>query len=103
MNSIRSTKATYVAAFLLGGLIALLISSPARSAEPFRLDRLAIVQLSPTGDDRLLLRNGVLDVGGAVTWRGTQLIDRPANVPAWALNRNLVKRMCPRGRSTGIS
>jgi hypothetical protein len=33
MNSIRSHKATYFAAFLLGVLIALLIARPARSAE----------------------------------------------------------------------
>ena len=36
MNSIRSQKATYVAAFLLGALIALLFVAPARSAEPDR-------------------------------------------------------------------
>jgi hypothetical protein len=90
MNSIRSTKSTYVAAFLLGGLIALLIGTPARSAEPFRLDRIAIVQFSPTDDDRLLLRNGVLDVAGQVTWRASLIIARPADVPAWIFNRNLV-------------
>lgn len=90
MNSIPSTKSTYVAASLLGGLIALLMASPARSAEMFRLDRIAIVQFSPTADDRLLLRNAVLDAAGEVTWRGSQAIARPADVPAWIFNRNLV-------------
>lgn len=90
MNSIRSTNSSYVATFLLGGLIALSIATPARSAEPFRLDRIAIVQFSPADDDRLLLRNGVLDVAGQVTWRSSLIIARPAGVPAWIFNRNLV-------------
>ena len=33
MHTIRSTKSYYVAAFVLGSLIALLIAAPARSAE----------------------------------------------------------------------
>jgi hypothetical protein len=33
MNPVRSAKATYVAAFLLGALIALIFAAPARSAE----------------------------------------------------------------------
>jgi hypothetical protein len=35
MKSVRSIKTTYTAAFLLGGLIALLIAQPARSADRF--------------------------------------------------------------------
>jgi hypothetical protein len=37
MNNIplRSPKGTYLAAFALGALIALVIAAPARSAEPF--------------------------------------------------------------------
>src|SRR5688572_10235568 len=90
MNTIRSIKSTDAAAFFLGGLIALLVAAPARSAETFRLDRIAIVQFSPTADGQLLLRNGVLDLAGQVAWRGSQAIARPSNTPAWALNRNLV-------------
>ena len=35
MNSGRSAKAYYIAAFILGALIALIIASPAHSSEPF--------------------------------------------------------------------
>ena len=35
MHTIRSSKSYYVAAFVLGSLIALLIAAPARSAEIF--------------------------------------------------------------------
>jgi hypothetical protein len=35
MNSVRSAKAYYFAAFLLGAIIALLIVAPARGAETF--------------------------------------------------------------------
>jgi hypothetical protein len=90
MKTLRSPKATYVAAFLLGGLIALLIARPGHAAEAFRLDRLAIVQFSPTPDGRLLVKNGVLNLAGEVAWRGTQNIARPASVPEWALDRHLV-------------
>lgn len=93
MNTIplRSPKATHLAAFTLGALFALLIAAPARSAEPFRLDRLAIVQFTPTTENQLLLRNGVLGVAGEVQWRGPQTIARPAILPTWILGRNLVK------------
>jgi hypothetical protein len=90
MNPHRSPKSTYVAAFLLGGLLGLLLAHPGRAAEPFRLDRLGIVRFSPTSDGRLLLQNGVLDLASNVAWRGTQNIARPPGVPEWALNRNLV-------------
>jgi hypothetical protein len=81
MNNLplRSPRGTYLAAFALGALIALVIATPARSAEPFRLDRLAIVQFTPTADNQLLLRNGVLGFAGDIHWRGTQTISRPAN------------------------
>ena len=90
MRSLRSPKTTYFAAFLLGGLIALLIAVPGRAAEAFRLDRLTVVHFSPTPDGRLLLKNGVLNLAGDVAWRGTVNIDRAAGVPEWALNRHLV-------------
>jgi hypothetical protein len=38
MHSIRSVKSYYAAAFVLGAIIALLVVSPARSAETLRLD-----------------------------------------------------------------
>ncbi len=85
-----SARAELIAAFLLGGLIALLFAAPGHAAEAFRLDRLAVVHVSPTDDGRLALRAGVLDLTGEVAWRGTQTIPRPASVPEWALNRHLV-------------
>lgn len=69
MNLSRSAKSEIVAAFLLGGLIALLLATPARSAETFRLDRLAIVRFTPTPDDRLLLQHGALNIFDDVQWR----------------------------------
>ena len=39
MHSVRSTRSYYVAAFILGALIALLIATPVRSAETFRENR----------------------------------------------------------------
>lgn len=56
---LRSPKVTYLAAFVLGAVIALLIATPARSAEPFRLDRLAIVRFVSAADNQLILRHGV--------------------------------------------
>lgn len=90
MHTLRSYRAAYTAAFILGGLLALLLAVPARAAEPFRLDRLAIVRIAPTDDGRLLLRNGVLFLNGEIAWRGTQTIERSSAVSDWALNRNLV-------------
>lgn len=91
MTTLRSPKSTYVAAFLLGGLIALLIAAPARSAEAFRLDRIPIVQATAAPNNQLQLRSGVLNVSGEISWRITQTVARPANTPEWALNRSLVK------------
>ncbi len=91
MNSLRSAKITYLAAFVFGGLIALIFAAPARSAEAFRLDRLAIVQFTPAADNQLMLRHGVLSVAGDVQWRGSQTIAHPANLPTWILVRNLVR------------
>jgi hypothetical protein len=90
MHALRSTRSTYVSAFLLSCWIALLIATPGRSAEPFRLDRLAIVRFSPANDGRLLMQRGVLDLGGDVAWRVTQSIARPPDAPEWAFNRILV-------------
>ena len=46
MNSSHSTRATYVAAFLLGSLFALIAARPARATEPLRLDRVGVVQFT---------------------------------------------------------
>ena len=61
MNPLRSPKSTYVAAFLLGGLIGLLVAAPARAAEPFRVDRIPIVRFTALPNDQLQLRTGVLN------------------------------------------
>jgi hypothetical protein len=90
MNAPRSPKSTYVAAFLLGGVIALLVAAPARSAEVFRLDRIPIVRFTAAAENQLVRRTGVLNISGDVAWRITQTIPRPANTLAWALDRNLV-------------
>jgi hypothetical protein len=46
MHSIRSVKAYYFAAFILGALIALLVVAPARSTETLHLDPESLVQLT---------------------------------------------------------
>jgi hypothetical protein len=86
----RSAKAEIIAVLLLGALIALLLVTPTRAAEPFRLDRLAIVRPSLADDGRLLLRHGVLDLSGAIAWRATRTIARPANLQEWVIDRDLV-------------
>ncbi len=90
MKSLRTTKATYVAAFLLGLLIALLAAAPARAAEPFRLDRVAIVRFTDAGPGTLRRQQGILELDGRITWRSATDIPRPANTPDWALARNLI-------------
>lgn len=90
MNTLPSPRSTYAAAFLLGGLVALLLAAPARSAEPFRLDRIGIVRLTPTDDGQLSMQAGVLSVAAPIQWRGAQTLPRPATLPDWALNRDLV-------------
>jgi hypothetical protein len=90
MISLHSQRSSYVAAFILGALIALLITRPARSAEPFRLDRVAIVQFTDGGDGNLRRHSGVLEVDGRITWRMAFDFPRPANTPDWALGRNLI-------------
>lgn len=90
MTTLRSPRATYVAAFLLGALIALIFALPARSAEPFRLDRVGIVRFTEAGEGKLRRQQGVMDVEGRVHWRASFELDRPANTPVWALNRYLI-------------
>lgn len=43
MKPARTTRATYVASFLLGALIALLLFAPARAAAPASLDQVDTV------------------------------------------------------------
>lgn len=91
MNRLLSTKASYVAAFLLGCLMALIAATPVRSAEPFRLDRVAIVQFTAAGEGMLRRHDGVLFQDGRVVWRTTaQEVPRPANTPDWAIGQNLI-------------
>ena len=90
MNSLRSLKSTYIAGFLLGGLISLLVAAPARSAELFRLERIDIIRFTTAANNDLVLQHGVLDASGEIEWRGAETITRPANTPTWALSRNLV-------------
>lgn len=90
MTMLQSRRATYAAAFLLGALIALLIARPARSAEPFRLDRVGVVQFTNGGDGNLRRHSGVLELDGNITWRYASDFPRPANTPDWALSRILI-------------
>lgn len=90
MNVPRASRSTYVAAFLLGALIAVIVAAPARSAEPFRLDRIGIVRFTESGDNKLRRQHGVLLVEGRVQWRASTEIIRPEHTPTWALGRYLV-------------
>lgn len=90
MKSLRTTKATYVAALLLGIVIALIAVMPIRAAEPFRLDRVAIVRFTESAPGHLRRHQGILELDGRVTWRSWADIPRPANTPVWALARNLI-------------
>lgn len=90
MTSLRPTRTTYIAAFILGALVALLIARPARSAEPFRLDRVGVVGFTDAGNGNLIRHTGVLEMDGRVTWRTNFTIPRPTNTPEWALRRTLI-------------
>jgi hypothetical protein len=91
MQSVRFAKTYYIAAFVLGALVALLVAAPAHSAETFRLDRVAIVQFTAGDDGKLLRHQGVLHHDGRVFAGATFEVVRPANTPAWALDRNLIR------------
>lgn len=54
MTSLRPSRATYIAAFILGALIALLLVRPGRSAEPYRLDRIGVVGFTHVGTGHLV-------------------------------------------------
>jgi hypothetical protein len=90
-HPLRHPTATYLAAFLLGALLALIAVRPARAAEPFRLDRIAIVQFSLAPADQLQVRRGVLTLSQGIAWRGTSTQARPANLRPEVLDRPLVR------------
>lgn len=78
---------------LLGALAVLGTAMPAHAApEPFRLDRVGVVRFSAIGTDRLQRSQGVLLFDGRTNWANSVEIDRPANVPEWAIGRTLIAR-----------
>lgn len=90
MHHVRSTPFSYIAAFLLGVLLALLLLVPARAAESSPLDRIAVVRFTAESDGQLRQQSGVLHDDGRFLPRATFLLARPAHTPDWALGRNLV-------------
>jgi hypothetical protein len=90
MNTLRITRSTYVAAFLLGALIALLVLLPAHAASSGPLDRIAIVRFSAEGDGSLRQQQGLLHDDGRFLPRGSSVVPRPENAPAWVFGRNLI-------------
>lgn len=90
MNSTRSSRATYVAAFFLVLLLAAIAARPGRAAEAFRLDRVGVVQFTAAGEGKLRRHSGVLYQSGQITWRLSSEVARPDNTPEWALGRTLI-------------
>ncbi len=90
MNTVRNIKTTYLAAFLVGVLLALLLVAPARSAEPAPLDRLAVVRFTAEADGRLRQQHAILHDDGRLALRASFMVPRPANTPDWVLGRNLI-------------
>ncbi len=93
MQSRHSIKSSCLSAFAIRvviALVGLLAAHPARAADLFRLDRIAIVRFAPSGTDRLSVQSGLLPIQGAIQWRPATQIARPANTPDWALNRTLI-------------
>lgn len=56
----RRTLGTYVAAFLLGALIALILAQPARGATPAPLDRIGVVRFSAETEGMVRPQNAIL-------------------------------------------
>lgn len=90
MKFLRTDRASLGAAILLGALVALLLHTPARAAEPFRLDRIGVVRFDDLGAGRLARLSGVLTLEGELLWRIRSEIARPADTPDWALGRTLI-------------
>lgn len=91
MKALHTSKAHYTFAFILGGLFGLMLASPSRGAESFRLDRIAITRFTPASDGRMDIQQGILDVTGNVRWRSSQSVPAIAGIPTWALGRDLVR------------
>lgn len=85
------TKPTFTR-FLLAVFLGLSVSSAATAAERFRLDRLGVQRFTALGTDRLQRTEGVLQLDGRLSWGPVFEQARPANIPAWAIGRVLVKR-----------
>jgi len=79
-----------LATFFLALLLALIAARPARAAEPFRLDRVGVVQFTAAGEGKLRRHSGVLYQSGQVTWRLSTEVPRPDNTPDWAMGRTLI-------------
>lgn len=90
MTNTRSLRFTYIAAFVCGGLIGLLLAKPARAAEPAVLDRVAVVRFTAEGEGKLRRQQGILLDDGRFLPQASSVIDRPANTQAFALGRNLI-------------
>ncbi len=93
MNTIRlrrRTVGTYLAAFLLGALIALILALPTRAAQPAPLDRIAVVRFTAEPDGSLRQQNAILHDDGRLSLRASATVARPANFPADALGRTLI-------------
>jgi hypothetical protein len=84
MNSVRSTKATYIAAFLLGALIAIIFAAPARSTESLALeagakDAARLVELPP-GASTVVVQSARRDT------RGGEVLIKIYSVPNHAMD-----------------
>lgn len=77
---------------LLGVLAALGTPTRAAAAEPIRLDRVSVVRFEESGPDRLRRHAGLMMFDGRTLWINSVEIDRPANLPVWALGRTLILR-----------
>jgi hypothetical protein len=90
MNPSCSSRATSLATFFLALLLTLIAARPARAAEPFRLDRVGVVQFTAAGEGKLRRHSGVLYQSGQVTWRLSTEVARPGNTPESALGCTLI-------------
>ncbi|WP_442886982.1 hypothetical protein [Congregicoccus parvus] len=60
--------------------------------EPFRLERVAVVQFTAIDDATIRRTTGVLTIDGTILWRPSNLIERPTGMPEYALDRLLIER-----------
>ena len=93
MNTIRlrrRTLGTYVAAFLLGALIALILALPTRAATPAPLDRIGVVRFSAEPEGMVRLQNAILHDDGRLSLRGSTVIARPSTLTDSLLGRTFI-------------